>query len=398
MDSVVDGPSPLGGLRRSVKARPVGLSPWKQVFLKRCEQRVKDQRAELLESLRHKGATASDLMTDLVADEHARCRDENQRLPAGSASTHPKNASGPPRRGAAADDEDDDDRDLTEDERIELLLYLQATLCCDAADDDEAQEWLTSVHDWERAEVEALVEWADDGGEGGGGGGGMGEAAAAAALPSGNPFATPSLARGRAAAGGSGGSSSKLLRRSGDDKGGGDASASPAAALHHRSLGCGVAGSSSSSSSRPPAPATPHSSRDALDGASSAVRAAHDGILAAAESMMDDDTSAAGPGASAASAASAHPGAELAPSEVLCPICRRRFLFCAGTAIGCRCGFRMNTAGGMTIHHLQQSLATVFAAHRAGCASEPVFQLRDYFGVDALWMWCEACEDLQVVL
>ena len=87
------------------------------------------------------------------------------------------------------------------------------------------------------------------------------------------------------------------------------------------------------------------------------------------------------------------------PSDVLCPVCRKRCLFVLESIIGCRCGVRLNTAHGLTISHLQQSLAETYDSHRAGgCAREPVYEIRDYFGCPALWMLCPSCEDLQVVL
>jgi len=109
----------------------------------------------------------------------------------------------------------------------------------------------------------------------------------------------------------------------------------------------------------------------------------------AAAAMLDDHDPAGLPA----------PHLELLQSEVLCPLCRKRFLFVLETVLGCRCGLRLNTANGLTISHMQASLAETYAAHRAGgCPAEPVYEVRDYFGIDALWMLCERCEDLQVVL
>jgi hypothetical protein len=349
---VVEGSPTLSNSRRSVKARPIGLSPWKQIFLRRCEERVKEKRTELLDSLRHRASTAAELMTDLVADEHARCRDENS----GTASDA---ASGGRRSGTSEDDADDGDRDLTEDERLELLLYLQAKLYCDAADDDEAQEWLASVHEWERAEVEALVDWSGEGDAG----------APEATLTAANPFLTPAVSR---------------------------RSRSPYCGPPSCVTGRLAGGAASAPVSRFP--------RELSAGAPATLS----GVAAAAACMLDEeDINVSSPAATAAiacnagtsSAQCASPNLErLQQSDVLCPVCRRKCLFSFETAIGCRCGFRMNTAGGMTIDHLQRSLAETYATHRSGCSAEPVFQLRDYFGVDALWMVCQACDDLQVVL
>lgn len=326
--------SPVPAARRDVKARPAGLSGWKAHFLQQCEDRVKARRHELIDSLRKRSATAADLMTDLVADEQARRLDAS---PGGSPLVL---------RRAGASDDDGDDADLTPEERLELLLYLQATLYSEA-DEDEARALLASLEAAEQEEVAARVDWAE-GGAGGGdsalhpaevfallspAAGGVGAQAAAAfggVFPPGC-FQTPPGAGGR-----------HLSRMGGGGVGAGAAAAPPGG-----------------------------------------------GAAAAAAAMLDDDSGAACP----------PPPPTLLQSDVLCPLCRKRCLFVLETVVGCRCGLRLNTAHGLTIAHLQSSLAETYATHRAGgCAEEPVYEVRDYFGIDALWMLCASCEDLQVVL
>jgi hypothetical protein len=355
--------SPLRS-RRSVKSRPISVSPWKQELFRRCEERVKERREDILDSLRHKTSTTADLMADLVAVEHAKCLDENFAHIGGRSLSTPGRARDL-RNFDRVEEEDEDDSDLTEDERLELLLYLQEALCVDVAEGDEAQECLASVHEWERAEIAALVDWADVPDN---------EDTDVAAVTSecSNPFETPHVSRSRlldtARSGGSAGRDYPGAGPAPSRNVTGKTHISPA--IHGSERICG---SSSSSSSVP----------ERLVFGSEAV--------AVAASMLDDDCP--------------HiphrepPARVLSHSEVLCPVCRRRCLFTVSTAIGCRCGFRMNTANGLTIEHLHQSLAASYAAHRAGgCTAEPVYRLQDYFGVDAVWMSCEACEDLQVVL
>ena len=329
--------SPVPHARRNVKARPTGLSGWKAQFLQNCEERVKLHRGELIDSLRKRSATANDLVTDLVAIEQARARDGSQ--------------GGSPFKLHRSDGDEDDD-DLTADERLELLLYLQATLYS-SADEDDARALLESLESAEREEVASCIEWAE--GYCGGEEGTLQPAEVMALL-------------------------------------------SPAAG---RTRVCAIASASDASpGSRIGTLTTMHGppdmdadTGDAMAGPPSHWHGARAGALQlgadAAAAMLDDHGPVSPP----------PPHLELLQSEVLCPLCRKRFLFVLETVLGCRCGLRLNTANGLTISHLQASLAESYAAHRAGgCPAEPVYEVRDYFGIDALWMLCERCEDLQVVL
>ena len=117
---------------------------------------------------------------------------------------------------------------------------------------------------------------------------------------------------------------------------------------------------------------------------------------------MDDDGDgeefAPSPAAAATGSGGGY-GLPITSSSILCPICRRSHLFTRGPAIGCRCGFRMDTAGGPSLDTLEASLAGAHGLHwERGCAAEPRFELSDQFGVRALLLVCDACGDLQVVL
>lgn len=292
--------------RRNIKARPVGLSAWKQQFLQQCEERVKQRRHELIDSIRKRSMTASDLMHDLVAIEEARARDGS---PGGSPFTLRRVA-----EGGKTDEENDDDGDLTAEERVEFLLYLQATLY-KQADEEEACE-LMRLEAEERAEVAARVEWADGGG--------------------------------------------------GDE-----------------------------TSLRPDEVAellSPEGRRSPALSCTTPTKLPHAPGAYAAAAMIDDGAAAA---ASPVLPSSLH----VEHSDVLCPLCRKRCLFVVEQVVVCRCGLRLNTANGLTLSHLQRSLAETYAAHRrGGCSAEPLYEVRDYFGIDALWMLCAHCDDLQVVL
>jgi hypothetical protein len=92
-------------------------------------------------------------------------------------------------------------------------------------------------------------------------------------------------------------------------------------------------------------------------------------------------------------------GAALRTSNLTCPMCRTQRLLHRRDVILCRCGFRFDTAGGLSVDHLAEQLASAYGAHRAKCAAEPTFRVRgDFGGVCLLYFECGACGDMHVVL
>lgn len=63
-------------------------------------------------------------------------------------------------------------------------------------------------------------------------------------------------------------------------------------------------------------------------------------------------------------------------SEVLCPVCKKRWLYQRGAIIICRCGFSLDTLNGITIEHLQTQLAESFQEHvDTGCTGSLEYEV-----------------------
>jgi len=93
---------------------------------------------------------------------------------------------------------------------------------------------------------------------------------------------------------------------------------------------------------------------------------------------------------------------------VLCPVCEQAYLIQtahgrAGGIVACRnqaCQLRLDCAAeGLTLDNVRRSLASVIYEHSAtGCNDKPAFEMREEFGVVGLWMGCNACGRVQMVI
>jgi hypothetical protein len=90
--------------------------------------------------------------------------------------------------------------------------------------------------------------------------------------------------------------------------------------------------------------------------------------------------------------------ADALPSDVLCPLCQHLHLFDVSGVIYCRCGFRMDTANGLSLRHLQEQLVHSYASHASKCSHPPVYVVKKQFGLTALYLECSHCGDLQLIV
>lgn len=84
---------------------------------------------------------------------------------------------------------------------------------------------------------------------------------------------------------------------------------------------------------------------------------------------------------------------------VLCPVCKHDDLHFAEAQIGCPCGIRINTETDY-VHpdYVQQQLADALAQHSQCCPSQPFFCVQNTFGMEGLYMLCNDCDALELII
>eukprot|EP01138_Halocafeteria_seosinensis_P002533 gb/GECG01002591.1/.p1 GENE.gb/GECG01002591.1/~~gb/GECG01002591.1/.p1 ORF type:complete len:188 (+),score=14.61 gb/GECG01002591.1/:1-564(+) len=96
-------------------------------------------------------------------------------------------------------------------------------------------------------------------------------------------------------------------------------------------------------------------------------------------------------------------------SEVLCPLCKKRWLYQRGAIIICRCGFSLDTLNGITVEHLHTQLAESYQEHiDTGCPGDLDYQVictsannddgRTNYEGQNLIASCGRCEFMSVVI
>ena len=84
--------------------------------------------------------------------------------------------------------------------------------------------------------------------------------------------------------------------------------------------------------------------------------------------------------------------------SLMCPLCCTRPLLEHASVVICRCGLRLDTHVGLTLRGLSERLAAARTLHGAHCSAAPRCTLEDRFGVRALYMGCKVCGSLALVL
>ena len=82
---------------------------------------------------------------------------------------------------------------------------------------------------------------------------------------------------------------------------------------------------------------------------------------------------------------------------LLCPTCRVQPLREFSHVVHCSCGFRLDTREKHALSALRSGMLAATAAHSAHCAAEPSYRISSRFSIQALYLDCAACGDLQVV-
>lgn len=91
---------------------------------------------------------------------------------------------------------------------------------------------------------------------------------------------------------------------------------------------------------------------------------------------------------------------------VLCPICKKHYLRCRGSAILCRCGLRVDVEGdGLALTDLKRNLADIFEEHgQSGCGAVLRFNVTSKYGDGTtneskiIVAKCGRCDYLRVAL
>ena len=88
-----------------------------------------------------------------------------------------------------------------------------------------------------------------------------------------------------------------------------------------------------------------------------------------------------------------------ADGALLCPVCKQHNIRFQHQCIMCPCGVRVNT---QTDHvddsFLRQQLMTLVSHHSDHCCQQPFFCVQDTFGVEGLYMMCNSCDTLELVI
>ncbi|CAJ1972959.1 unnamed protein product [Sphenostylis stenocarpa] len=86
--------------------------------------------------------------------------------------------------------------------------------------------------------------------------------------------------------------------------------------------------------------------------------------------------------------------------EIWCPICKQGQLKDSYNLIYCsRCELQLNKASELTLDFLRDRLAEVHSEHLdRGCRLKPKFYMKTKFNLTALYISCEACDTLEVVI
>lgn len=84
---------------------------------------------------------------------------------------------------------------------------------------------------------------------------------------------------------------------------------------------------------------------------------------------------------------------------LLCPVCKKDAISCVNGLLFCRCGVRLNTqADHITTDFLRSQLADTIAMHSQVCHEQPFFCVQNSFGIDGMYMLCNHCECLELVV
>nr|XP_007137335.1 hypothetical protein PHAVU_009G118400g [Phaseolus vulgaris]ESW09329.1 hypothetical protein PHAVU_009G118400g [Phaseolus vulgaris] len=86
--------------------------------------------------------------------------------------------------------------------------------------------------------------------------------------------------------------------------------------------------------------------------------------------------------------------------EIWCPICKQGELKDSHNLIYCsRCELQLNKASELTLDFLRDRLAEVHTEHLdRGCRLKPKFCMKTKFNLTALYISCEGCDTLEVVI
>ena len=84
---------------------------------------------------------------------------------------------------------------------------------------------------------------------------------------------------------------------------------------------------------------------------------------------------------------------------LLCPVCQRHNITFRSHGLVCPCGVRINT---QTDHvddsFLRHQLAALVDHHASCCPAQPFFCVQNQFGVEGLYMLCNTCDALELVI
>jgi hypothetical protein len=87
------------------------------------------------------------------------------------------------------------------------------------------------------------------------------------------------------------------------------------------------------------------------------------------------------------------------PNVALCPVCRKHKLLQNKYIIFCRCGLRVDTKrDNITLAYVQRVLVEAHREHSNHCNHEPHFEVREQFSISALYMICDVCGTIQVII
>ena len=88
-----------------------------------------------------------------------------------------------------------------------------------------------------------------------------------------------------------------------------------------------------------------------------------------------------------------------AEGSLLCPVCKQHNIRFQQQGFMCPCGVRVNT---QTDHvddsFLRQQLVQLVSHHSDHCVHQPFFCVQNTFGVEGLYMLCNGCDALELVI
>ncbi|CAI9740637.1 Hypothetical predicted protein [Octopus vulgaris] len=89
----------------------------------------------------------------------------------------------------------------------------------------------------------------------------------------------------------------------------------------------------------------------------------------------------------------------LTADEVVCPICKKNPLIENKGVIFCKCGLRINTEqDGFKLADVKAQLDSGIEIHNFTCDAEPEFSMMCVLGTTNLFMTCEACDFMHIII